>query len=236
MVETISSLREQSTLKNNDSVGIFNGLTLMQVAPRYNKDAFVQVHHHVSQFDDNYPRYIECKAFAKYTYDKLYKGESYVAEMRMLEPHDKHSVFVYSVDKAGWINGTLRLCRDSDIGLPMADSVSDVIEQYRKDGLIVAEPGRFATSTTTSHRLVSAAYEIARYAGIDIYMMQCRADHRAFYETNCGAKVLTGYSAPDHCINMIWPIADTPDLFFSRYGNNQNSLRTLMSTLESYDD
>lgn len=236
MVRSTTSSREQSRLSTLNSVDIFDGPTLIQVAPRYKNDAFMQIQTLVNQTDDNYPRYIECKAFAKFIYNKQYKNESYVAQMGMLEPHDKNSVFVYSVDKSGLVNGTLRLCRDSDIGIPMKNSVSELIDKYRLQGLHVAEPGRFATSTTTSHRLVSAAYEIARYTGIDIYMMQCRSDHRTFYESRCGAELLPGYAAPEHCINMIWTIADTPELFFSHFGDNRDSFQTLMSTLENQYD
>jgi hypothetical protein len=233
MVGSVSSSREHALLIRRNNSDLFSGPTLIQVASRLEENVFKQINLSADQAEDSYPRYIECKAFAKFVYDKRYKGESYVAKMRMLEPHDKHSIFVYSVDRDGWVNGTLRLCLDSDIGLPMADSVANVIDQYRKQGLVVAEPGRFASSTAKSHCLISAAYEIAHYVGIDVYMMQCRADHRAFYQSQCGAEVLAGYSAPEHCINMIWPIANTPDSFIERFGNNRESLLALMSTLEN---
>lgn len=233
MIRLISAQVYQPQRHTRDKPDLFDGPTLVQVGARLHDKAFKQIRQSVQTDSIYYPLYIECKEFAKSVYERKYKHEPYVANMAVREPHDKHSVIVYSLDTAGRVNGTLRLCGDSDVGMPMSDDIQEHISTLRRKGLRIAEPGRFATSSCTSHRLVSAAFEIGCYAGVDLYLMQCRAEHQDFYQSQCAAKELVGYSAPEGCINMVWKIAETPDVFFNRFGSHRESLETLMNELES---
>lgn len=218
---------------------LFDGPTLVQVTPpNPSRRMFGAIQNRVRPGSHVYSRYIESKEFAKAVYEDKYRGEKYVCDMSVVEPHDHRSVILYSLNSESRVVGTLRLCLDTGDGLPMANDVADVISALRRQGQTVAEPGRFATTAgkRISRCLISAAYEIARVAGIDVYLMQCRADHCDFYASQLAAQVLENYPAPEGCVNMIWRVAETPDAFFTRFGRNRLELENPLLEPENEDD
>jgi len=204
--------RKLSTELADTRRALFDGPTLIQVAPPKDKNIFRMIRRSVKLGYPDYARYLECKAFTKTQYEHFFEAESYVSNMKIVEPHDKQSVILFSTDKYGCVNGTLRICKDSELGLPMGKDVPCVISDLRRRGLFIGEPGRFCQST---------------YAGMYAYLMQCRLDQQTFYENQVAAEALP-IPAPEGCVNMIWRIANTPEKFIHRFGHTQEQLEALL--------
>jgi len=221
--------RKLSTDLADTRRALFDGPTLIQVAPPKDKNIFSMIRRSVKLGYPDYARYLECKAFTKTQYEHFFEAESYVSNMKIVEPHDKQSVILFSTDKYDRVNGTLRICKDSELGLPMGKDVPRVISDLRRRGLFIGEPGRFCQSTgaRTYRRMVSAAFAIASYAGMYAYLMQCRLDQQTFYENQVAAEALP-IPAPEGCVNMIWRIANTPEKFIHRFGHTQEQLEALL--------
>jgi hypothetical protein len=211
---------------------LFDGPTLIRIArPANGQGIFREINYAVHRDSPAFSDYVEAKVCAKRIYVKNFSGEKYVDHVSVLEPHDGNSVIVYSRDCAGDIESVLRLCLDKGHGMPLNSDLVGLVAAFRRQGLTIAEPGRFVSrrSAGMALHLVSAAFEIALHSGIDVYLMQCRVEHCDFYRSRLGAEVLRDYPPPEGCRNMAWKVSATPTKFAQYSSSNRTSLKELFT-------
>lgn len=203
------------------------GPTLVEIGPAPTTPVYKSVYRDVRPGHRKFDQYIACKQWCKTTYD----NNGYVYKMSLIENSDRCSIILYSLDDNGNVESTLRICRDSQYGLPIAASLPDVCAQLRAQNLSIAEPGRFAVAPGSGNfrRYVAAAYGIGRHWDIDIHLLQVRSEQTDFYQNFVGAQLLPSSLAPQGCTNLMWRLRDTPKVFFRAFGRYQNELKNLIS-------
>jgi hypothetical protein len=129
-------------------------------------------------------------------YSKHYSGFS----NEQTDSFDQHSLVLYSKNTEQKITSTGRLVIDSKYGLPADEYVKDELDVLRAQGLILAEPSKFAISKEAQGFLVNylqTFYEIGMALSIDAFIFIINQKNVAFYEKIVDAKVLKqsiGYS------------------------------------------
>lgn len=201
--------------------------TLIELYPATHQHLFKSIHRSVRPDDTKFSRYVESKCLCIDTYNL--RGYEY--EMSMFEEHDGKALILYSLDQDNQVDGTLRICIDSQIRLPIADSLPEEYPQFRQQGLALGEPGRFAINPESKNfrRFISAAYEIGIYCQLDAYLLQIRSEQLRFYKRFCAAELLSNEHAPPGCTHLIWRLDKTPALFLRVFGNHQSDLLKLIN-------
>lgn len=236
MIATSPLICEFATEIRENSRRLFCGPTMIRIGrPTEKQGIFKEISYAVRRGAPGYSTYIESKSYAKQVYVENYTGEKYVDAMSVVEPHDKNAVIVYSRDKKGNIDSTLRMCLDAGSGLPLSEDLAGVVCGFRRQGLTVAEPSRFTSGrgARMGRHLVSAAFEIALLCGIDIYLIQCKSDYCDFYRSNLAAEILENYPAPYGCKNMVWRVSATPKETALSTSSNRVSLKKLINCRRS---
>lgn len=201
--------------------------TLIELYPMAHDCLFKSIRRSVEPTDPEFSRYVESKCLCMDTY----RLRGYVYDMSMFEEHDDNAFILYSVDQNDQIDATLRICRDSQNRLPVADSLPKEYPQFKEQGLALGEPGRFAIIPESSNfrRFISAAYELGIYCQLDAYLLQIRSEQLKFYRRFCSAELLSSECAPPGCLHLIWRLAETPPLFLRVFGNHQTDLLRLIN-------
>lgn len=202
------------------------GPTLVEIRSAPTTPVYKSIHKGVSPGHPKYKHYIACKKRCKESYDE----HQYQYEVSLVEIHDRYSVFLYTLDENNSVEATLRICRDSAQGLPIAMSLQETWSHLRRRELRLAEPGRFVIVPESSNyrRFVAAAYEIGLHWGIDAHLLQVRSEQIEFYQKVCGAELLPSVMAPTGCTNMLWYLPNTPRLFFRAFGSRREEFEKLV--------
>ena len=178
--------------------------------------------------------FLGAKAVCQRVYTERYPEYALAVE----EPYDANAVLLYSRSSAHVATGVLRVCFDSDRGLPSECSLSPETDTLRRCGVRIAEPGRFAIADGDRPRealykaYLRALYQVARAAGVEVYLMQVRGRHADFYRRNCAAVDLNSELAAPGCVNLAWNIERTPRRFFRVFGPDQGHLDRFLATEE----
>lgn len=201
--------------------------TLIELNPAPRQRLFKSMYRDVRRGQAGYSRYLEAKHLANDTYH----CKDYVCDIAVCEEEDNRSFILYTLNAFGRISGTLRICRESGRGLPIATSLPQEFPNFISRGLALAEPGRFAIEPESDvvRRFVSAAYEIGTYLELDAHLLQVRTHHVDFYQRFCNAQLLSSETAPPGCTNLVWWLDQTPQLFFRLFGRNMRDLLTLFN-------
>jgi hypothetical protein len=153
-----------------------------------------------------------------------YKAAEYTDyPVTLTDKHDLKSVHFVSRNRRGLVNGTVRICMDSELRLPAAHYAPNTYWQLKRQPQKIAEAGRFVSDgLAVCKRIVSAAYQFGKLMQVDLWM-QVRDEHADFYKRHCGAKP-TGGGTPSGCQNLIWRINKTPVEFYDTFGADQSEL------------
>lgn len=171
-------------------------------------------------------------------------GKSYVTEKfktifpeyhcKLVDDFDRNAWFFYSTNNSGNTDSLIRVCLNGKHGLPIQRFLTHEISVLESCGLTLAEPGRFSNDHDSPFvkALLAAIYQLAVYLGIDLYLMEVRNRHVAFYKRNFGAHIIGEGPASENCTTMAWNIAQTPPRFFRLFGRDQSQLKQFLLTQE----
>lgn len=205
------------------------GLTLLEIDPE-SKALFVAALRGDRGASGWRRAFVEAKAVCQRVYTERYPEYALSIE----EPYDENAVLLFSRSPTRGATGVLRVCFDSERGLPSERSLRPETDVLRRCGVRVAEPGRFAISGGEGlyKAYLRALYQVARITRVEVYLMQVRARHADFYRRNCAAVDLNSDLAAPGCVNLAWNIERTPRRFFRVFGAEQTHLESFLANQE----
>lgn len=173
--------------------------------------------------------FAKCKQLCQKVYGELYPDY----EMEAEEVYD-NCAWIFYTKSEGQINGMMRVCFDSQHGLPVQPSLSSEIAALRACNVKIAEPGRFVIDNADGlyAKYMKAIYQLAVLSDVDTFLLQVRNEHANFYQRCCGAVELDSSKAPPGCTNLCWSIPDTDARFFRAFGRDQTQLESFCAAKE----
>ena len=157
-------------------------------------------------------------------YNKRYSGFS----NEETDNFDQYSLVLYSQNAHQHIISTGRLVIDSESGLPADEYVKDELDILRTQGLMLAEPSKFAISKEAQGLLVTylqTFYEIGMALNIDVFIFIINRKNVGLYEKMVDAKVLKedivySYGTTSRFSLLICSIQKELPYFFSAGSND----------------
>ena len=116
------------------------------------------------------------------------------------DPYDEISLVMYSNNKQQQIISTGRIAFDGSLGLPSDKVIKPALDKLRQQGLILAEPSKFAIAREARGILptyLSTFYKVAQKQRIDSLIFIIRDKNVGLYKKIINAHVLVedvGYS------------------------------------------
>lgn len=148
------------------------------------------------QLADNPSRLPEIWKLRNAEYGKRYLGFSDSKN----DSFDQESCVLFSEDEAGEVVSTGRVVLDSPLGLPADEIIKPGVDRLRNQGLVLAEPSKFAISRKAGSILpiyLLTIYEIGLSLGVDSLVFIIWDKNVGLYERIVDARVLVsdvGYS------------------------------------------
>lgn len=157
-------------------------------------------------------------------YSKRYTGFS----NEQTDTFDQHALVLYSQNTKQQVISTGRLVMDSECGLPADEYAKEELDVLRAQGLMLAEPSKFAISKEAQGVLVTylqTFYEIGMALSIDAFIFIINEKNIALYEKIVDARVLKenigfSYGTASRFSLLMCSIQKEPPCFFSAWGNN----------------
>lgn len=142
--------------------------------------------------------------------------------------HDPYSIILFTENSDEQITSTARIIFDNKEGFPADDYVKDTIDQYRQQGLSLAEVGRFAISdeARTAGLLpiyYRAFYELATENNIDSMIIVINKRSVNFHKKRIGASVILDHidniaGSKFQFVCMNWKVKETKATFLKWAG------------------
>lgn len=162
-----------------------------------------------------YPTYLLGKYIVAREFNRRYPKYP----IDIIEPHDSRSVLISSDSGNTGQDGIVRICFDTDKGLPIIPYIRREYMERKEKGLKVAEVGRlFVEPASRAYpHFMALVYLLALELEIDCYLIQVRSKNVKAYQNLFGAKVLVENKRCEDCTHMAWDIASTPQEFWGRF-------------------
>ncbi len=158
----------------------------------------------------------EIKRFRKMHYKDIYPDMDLENDVL-----DDSALTLYTRDKNGHINSTVRLCVDGPYGFPQ----DRYLTEYRETGVRLMELGRFIINEGNLELLKDyyrAFFSIAKNLQSDAIVMSMQPSHISFHQKLIGVDVIAEdtetYGGPYSLACVVWELKATSQKFFTWIG------------------